>query len=157
MKLCFFVVYIFIIPIPASATSPNFMTAMSLNERYKKTGNLGEGAYRQVYEAIDQQTGEYVAVKQIKQEHDNEGVPATAMREISLLKELQHDYIVKLKRVVHQNHRLYLIFEHCDMDLKRLIDRSVLSPDVMKEIVRQMVAGIEFCHSHRVLHRDLKP
>ena len=129
----------------------------SNQERYKRLDKLGEGTYGEVYKALDTVTNEIVAQKRIRLEHEEEGVPGTAIREISLLKELQHEYIIGLKSVEHYNHRLQLIFEYCDMDLKKLMDQGPLQPHVIKELLRQMLVGINFCHCHRVLHRDLKP
>ncbi|CAL6046233.1 Kinase [Hexamita inflata] len=126
-------------------------------DRYKKTSKLGEGTYGEVYKATDTVTGEVVAVKRIRLEHEEEGVPGTAIREISLLKELQHEYIVGLKAVVHQNHRLHLIFEYCELDLKKFMDKNQIPPTIVKELFRQLLVGVDFCHCHRVLHRDLKP
>ena len=57
-------------------------------------------------------TGETVALKKIRLDADVEGVPSTAIREISLLKELNHPAIVKLMDVVHCDKRLYLVFEY---------------------------------------------
>lgn len=65
------------------------------NERYMKTDKVGEGTYGVVYKAIDKQTNTVVAMKKIRLEGDDEGVPSTAIREISLLKELQHENIVR--------------------------------------------------------------
>jgi serine/threonine protein kinase len=56
---------------------------------------VGEGTYGVVYKARDKQTGDYVALKKIRLEGDDEGVPSTALREISLLKELDHTNVVK--------------------------------------------------------------
>lgn len=56
-----------------------------------------------VYKATDKQTAEYVALKKIRLETEDEGVPSTAIREISLLKELQHPYVVKLKDGAFRN------------------------------------------------------
>lgn len=53
------------------------------------------GTYGVVYEAVDKQTREKVALKKIRLESEDEGVPSTALREISLLKELDHRNIVK--------------------------------------------------------------
>jgi serine/threonine protein kinase len=47
-----------------------------------------------VYKARDKQTNEHVALKKIRLEGEDEGVPSTALREISLLKELQHPNVV---------------------------------------------------------------
>ncbi len=50
------------------------------------------------------------------------GIPSTAIREISLLKELQHPSIVKLCDVIHTENKLTLVFEYLDQDLKKLLD-----------------------------------
>lgn len=63
--------------------------------KFKRTGKLGEGTYGIVYQAINTETGQTVALKRIRLESEDEGVPCTAIREISLLKELDHENIVK--------------------------------------------------------------
>lgn len=56
-------------------------------------------------------------------EHEDEGVPSTAIREISLIKEVQaHPNIVALKDIVHTETKLYLIFEYLDLDLKKYLE-----------------------------------
>jgi serine/threonine protein kinase len=57
-------------------------------EKYEKIEKIGEGTYGVVYKAKDTYTKEFVALKKIKLENEDEGVPSTAMREISILKEL---------------------------------------------------------------------
>lgn len=69
-------------------------------ERYTKLEKLGEGTYGVVYKAEDRSTGGYVALKKIRLEVEDEGVPSTALREISLLKELRHKNIVQYVRNV---------------------------------------------------------
>ena len=69
-------------------------------ERYQRITNIGEGTYGVVYKARDKITNETVALKKIRLEHDDEGIPSTAVREISLLKELQHPNIICLKDVI---------------------------------------------------------
>lgn len=61
---------------------------------------MGEGTYGVVFRAKDTNTNAIVALKKIKLENEDEGVPSTAMREISILKELQpHPNIVQYKIV----------------------------------------------------------
>lgn len=57
--------------------------------------------------------------QKIRLELEDEGMPSTALREISLLKELAHPNVVALRDVVQEQGRLYLIFEFLDCDLKR--------------------------------------
>lgn len=68
---------------------------MSGLNNYMKTDKLGEGTYGVVYKAKHTVTGEIVALKKIRLEGEDEGVPGTALREVSLLKELQHPNIVR--------------------------------------------------------------
>lgn len=64
-------------------------------ERYRKVEKIGEGTYGVVYRALDKITGMHVALKKIRLESEDEGVPSTAIREVSLLKELRHPNIVR--------------------------------------------------------------
>ena len=73
---------------------------MRKSDRYEKQSKIGEGTYGIVYKAKDLQTSEIIALKKIRLENEDEGVPSTAIREISLLKECDHPNIVKLKNLV---------------------------------------------------------
>lgn len=75
-----------------------------------------------VYKAKDAQTDRIVALKKIRMEHEDEGVPSTAIREISLLKEVQHPNIVELKDIVYDETKLYLIFDFIECDLKKHLE-----------------------------------
>lgn len=63
-----------------------------------------------------------VALKEIRLEHE-EGAPCTAIREISLLKDLKHVNIVTLHDIIHTTRTLTLIFEYVDQDLKQYLDQ----------------------------------
>ncbi|EEH53789.1 cyclin dependent kinase a [Micromonas pusilla CCMP1545] len=129
-------------------------------DNFEKVEKIGEGTYGVVYKARNRTNDDVVALKRIRLEQEEEGVPSTAIREISLLKELKHENIVSLMDVIHQDKKLYLVFEHLDVDLKKHLDTHPhVSNDrrVIKGYLYQMCAGVAYCHSHRVLHRDLKP
>lgn len=64
-------------------------------DKYHKLEKLGEGTYGVVYKARNTETDEIVAIKKIRLEKEDDGVPSTAIREISLLKNLKHPNIVE--------------------------------------------------------------
>jgi len=139
-------------------------TALSFEEHYERIEKkpLGEGTYGEVFKARDTLTGTIVAMKRIKLDGEDEGMPSTAIREISLLKELSHANVVKLLDVHCSNKenskKLYLVFEFLDLDLKRYYkQQGNLPATTVQSFSYQLLAGTEFCHSRRILHRDLKP
>ncbi|KAI1231657.1 Cyclin-dependent kinase 1, partial [Lamprotornis superbus] len=133
------------------------MRIITAMDDYTKIEKIGEGTYGVVYKGRHKTTGQVVAMKKIRLESEEEGVPSTAIREISLLKELNHPNI----DVLMQDSRLYLVFEFLSMDLKKYLDSipsgQYLERSRVKSYLYQILQGIVFCHSRRVLHRDLKP
>ena len=90
-------------------------------------------------------------MKKIRLESDDEGIPSTAIREISLLKELKHPNIVSLLDVLMEESKLYLIFEYLTMDLKKYMDNigsgELMNPSVVKCYLYQVrkYANTTFC------------
>ncbi|KAJ1369835.1 Cell division protein kinase 1 [Parelaphostrongylus tenuis] len=132
----------------------------SLDE-FVKLDKIGEGTYGVVYKGKHKRTNKLVAMKKIRLEGEDEGVPSTAIREVSLLKELKHPNVVQLEDVIMQENRLYLIFEFLSMDLKRYLDQlptdKKLPAAECKSYMFQICQAICFAHQRRVIHRDLKP
>jgi serine/threonine protein kinase len=128
---------------------------------FEKCENIGSGTYGIVYKGINKITNEVIAIKKIKIELETEGVPSTALREISILRELRHKNIVELKDVVCSDNKLYLLFEYLDIDLRKYLeclnDDESLDPDIVKSFLFQILEGIAYCHSKKIIHRDLKP
>ena len=77
------------------AQQKRFVQEASQLEKYDRKEKLGEGTYGVVYKAVNKETGEFVALKKIRLEKEDDGVPSTAIREISLLKGLKHPNVVE--------------------------------------------------------------
>uniref|UniRef100_A0A3P9PC50 Cyclin dependent kinase 16 n=1 Tax=Poecilia reticulata TaxID=8081 RepID=A0A3P9PC50_POERE len=127
-------------------------------ETYIKLDKLGEGTYATVYKGRSKLTDNLVALKEIRLEHE-EGAPCTAIREVSLLKDLKHANIVTLHDIIHTQKSLTLVFEYLDKDLKQYLDDcgNVIHVHNVKLFLFQLLRGLSYCHRRKVLHRDLKP
>ncbi|NXF26963.1 CDK18 kinase, partial [Rhodinocichla rosea] len=90
-------------------------------ETYIKLDKLGEGTYATVFKGRSKLTENLVALKEIRLEHE-EGAPCTAIREVSLLKNLKHANIVTLHDIIHTERCLTLVFEYLDNDLKQYLE-----------------------------------
>ncbi|CAG07271.1 unnamed protein product, partial [Tetraodon nigroviridis] len=127
-------------------------------ETYIKLDKLGEGTYATVYKGRSKLTDNLVALKEIRLEHE-EGAPCTAIREVSLLKDLKHANIVTLHDIIHTQKSLTLVFEYLDKDLKQYLDDcgNLINVHNVKLFLFQLLRGLSYCHRRKVLHRDLKP
>lgn len=115
-----------------------------------------------MYKAVRHADKEVVAVKEIKIDHCDDGIPSTAIREIAVLQELKNNpYIVNLNEIVHgeNRNRLFLLFEYYNKDVKKYLDKltTPMEPAMVKKIIYQLLKGTEYCHERRIMHRDLKP
>ena len=137
-------------------------------ERFRKLEVLGQGTYGKVYKALDLETNQTVALKKTILSNDDEGVPATTLREVSILRALSgSQHVVRLIDVVHTETRggrplLYLVFEYAESDLKQYMNRNrgrgrALPLPEAKHFCYQLLLGLHYCHARGVMHRDLKP
>ncbi|KAL4842541.1 hypothetical protein H8958_012501 [Nasalis larvatus] len=129
------------------------------NVEYEKLEKIGEGTYRTVFKAENRETHEMVALKWVRLDDNDEGVPSSALQETCILKELKHKNIVRFHDVLHGDKKLTLVFEFCHQDLKKYFDscNGDLDPEIVKSFLFQLVKSLGFCHSCNVLHSDLKP
>eukprot|EP01116_Phalansterium_solitarium_P000656 TRINITY_DN1049_c0_g1_i6.p1 TRINITY_DN1049_c0_g1~~TRINITY_DN1049_c0_g1_i6.p1 ORF type:complete len:690 (+),score=137.65 TRINITY_DN1049_c0_g1_i6:123-2192(+) len=136
-------------------------------EIFEKLDQVGEGTYGKVYMAKNKETGEVVALKKIRMDNEKEGFPITAIREIKILKEINHPNIISLKEIVTSkpnktNPRkamsIYLVFEYMDHDLTGLILANLWNPSESQRkcYMKQLLEGIHYCHANKILHRDIK-
>ena len=71
-----------------------------------------------------------VALKKLRIENKDEGIPITALREMCILKNLKHENIVELIEIIQDVDKIYLIFEFVDQDLKMFLDEHKEIKDI---------------------------
>jgi len=119
-------------PVPITRTTAAF--------EYAHEDQIGSGTYGQVWKARDKKSGNVVALKRIRMENEKEGFPITAIREIKILKSLNHPNIVKLHEIATSADKgdlssVFLVFEYIDHDLAGLLDspfKNTLEPEYIK-------------------------
>jgi cyclin-dependent kinase 12/13 len=138
-------------------------------EAFGILNRIGEGTYGTVFKALDKKTEEIVALKKVRLEHEREGFPITAIREIKILRQLNHKNIINMTEIIAdkdepdnkdktEKSSFYLVFEYMNHDLKGLLDSELMnfSEQVNASIIRQLLEGLNYCHKKNFLHRDIK-
>lgn len=142
-------------------SSKNFQD-WDVGDNYELVKNIGSGSYAFVAQGIQKSTGKKCAIKKIIKLFDDLIDCKRIVREIILLKHLNHPNIVNLLDIIvppnPKYNEIYIVLEHCQSDLKKLV-KSPLHLDMVQ--INTMLYGIlcalKYCHSAEVLHRDLKP
>lgn len=128
-------------------------------KKYEILERKGKGAYGIVWKAVNRKDKTVVALKKVFDAFHNDTDAQRTFREIMLLQELDHENIIKLRKVIkaENNKDIYLVFDFMEIDLHH-VNRSNILQDIHKVyIVYQIVKSLKYLHSAEIVHRDLKP
>ena len=143
---------------------PRFRGCSRITE-YEWISKLGEGTFGEVSKARSKKTGQIVALKKILMHHEKDGFPITALREIKLLKQLDHINILKLEEMaverpkdVKKKPSMFMVTPYMDHDLSGLLENPAVhfNESQIKCYMKQLLEGTAYLHENRILHRDMK-
>lgn len=152
---------------PSAELPPGLMahevsgTTFYLPQRFHPLRALGKGTYGAVA-AFRDETGQEVAIKKIPNSWQNTTEAKRCLREIKLLKMLDHENVIELFQVLEPPctvfNEVYLVTELCDADLHTVINSDTpLSEDHVQFFAYHILRALLYLHSANVVHRDLKP
>ena len=143
--------------------------AFDIDGRYEPMKMIGRGAYGVVCSARDRvraRRGEHetVAIKKLTNCFDSPVEARRALREVHLLRRLNHENVIKLLDIMMPVNEcgltddVYLVYELMDTDLHQIIrSKQTLLDEHCQYFAYQILRGLKYVHSAKVLHRDLKP
>lgn len=126
---------------------------------YEIVRPLGNGAFSQVYLAINPHTKSPVAIKKVAKAELSQRQIEKLQNEADLLSRIQHRNVVRLLDYYDQeDDNICLVFEYAEQGdlLQYVLKRKCLTEDEARDLFRQVVNGVAACHSCNVLHRDIK-
>jgi serine/threonine protein kinase len=128
--------------------------------KYEIGKTLGEGTFGKVKYAVNTETGERVAIKVLdKEKIQKQNMGAQIKKEISIMKLVRHNYVVDLKEVLASRTKIFIVLELITGGelFDKIVSEGRFDEDTARFYFRQLVDGVEYCHSRGVCHRDLKP
>lgn len=143
-------------------SSPMFQD-WSVGSNYIVERVLGTGSYGSVCRAIQVSTGHKVAIKRIKNVFEDEIDCKRILREVTLMRKLNHPSVVKIIEILEPEdmsnfQQLYIVMEYMQSDLKKLIRSSLfLETFHIQKIMYNLCLAVKYLHDSQVLHRDIKP
>ncbi|KAF9912904.1 Serine/threonine-protein kinase wnk4 [Linnemannia zychae] len=128
---------------------------------------LGEGAYKHVYRAFDQEEGVEVAWNQLRIDHLTKKEAQKILSEIEILQSIRNEHIINFyaswsTKAPNGGERIVFVTELMSSGtLKQYLKKTLkgaLKPKVLKSWCRQILHGLVYLHTHNppIIHRDLK-
>ncbi len=147
---------------PAKAKEPPAKSIEGIQhtfgDAYQVVKEIGEGAYAKVFECIETKTGKKFAIKEFTNALTNPKLAQCCLREIEIVTQSKHENMVKLHSLACSGNSVYLVMDYMPTDLRKLV-RSPTYFDHMevKQIMYEILLAVNYLHSIRVVHRDVKP
>ena len=132
--------------------------------RYKIGNLIGQGSYGKVYEALDEERGQLIAVKVIDKKrlnsfssNSNSSI-SSIESEIEILSKLNHKNIIKYYGSLQSKNHLKIFLEYCEGGsiAKMLLNYKSFTENIIRKYTKEMLEGLEYLHAHNIIHRDIK-
>lgn len=142
----------------SSSSSSTKASSVVIGNRYQMGELLGKGGFARVFKALDLQTGQQLAVKEIQKDLLSKTELPKILNEGKVLAALTHPNIVQFHELIQDKKQIYFVMEYISGgSLYHIMKRFGVFPESLACIyVAQTLLALEYLHAQRVLHRDIK-
>ncbi|KAF4794858.1 mitogen activated protein kinase kinase kinase 4 [Turdus rufiventris] len=124
--------------------------------KWQRGNKIGEGQYGKVYTCISVDTGELMAMKEIRfQPNDHKTIKETA-DELKIFEGIKHPNLVRYFGVELHREEMYIFMEYCDEGTLEEVSKLGLQEHVIRLYSKQITTAINVLHEHGIVHRDIK-
>ncbi|MBA0552346.1 hypothetical protein Golob_023167 [Gossypium lobatum] len=129
-------------------------------DSFEKLEKIGQGTYSTVFRARDLESGKIVALKKVRFDNFEPESVRFMAREILILRRLDHPNVIKLEGIItsRMSCSIFLVFEYMEHDITGLLSCPDIkfSESQIKCYMKQLLSGLDHCHSRGIMHRDIK-
>ncbi|XP_072731367.1 serine/threonine-protein kinase 36 isoform X1 [Ciconia boyciana] len=127
-------------------------------EKYHVLEMIGEGSFGRVYKGRRKHSAQVVALKFIPKVGRSEKELKNLQREIEIMRGLHHPNIIQMLDSFETDKEVVVVTDYAEGELFQILeDDGSLPEDQVQTIAAQLVSALYYLHSHRILHRDMKP
>ncbi|XP_061226200.1 serine/threonine-protein kinase 36 isoform X2 [Neopsephotus bourkii] len=127
-------------------------------EKYHVLEMIGEGSFGRVYKGRRKHSAQVVALKFIPKVGRSEKELKNLQREIEIMRGLHHPNIIQMLDSFETDKEVVVVTDYAEGELFQILeDDRTLPEDQVQTIAAQLVSALYYLHSHRILHRDMKP
>uniref|UniRef100_A0A8B9PZW8 non-specific serine/threonine protein kinase n=1 Tax=Apteryx owenii TaxID=8824 RepID=A0A8B9PZW8_APTOW len=131
---------------------------MPTMEKYHVLEMIGEGSFGRVYKGRRKYSAQVVALKFIPKVGRSERELKNLQREIEIMRGLHHPNIIQMLDSFETDKEVVVVTDYAEGELFQILeDDGSLPEDQVQTIAAQLVSALYYLHSHRILHRDMKP
>ena len=129
------------------------------NKYYFMKPPLGVGLFGTVFKARHKESGQIRAIKKIRKDHQKAKDVENLLKDVEILKKLDHPNIVKVYEFYQDEANYYIVTDYCSGGelFDRIIQEKNFNEIRAAEMMKYILSGIAYCHEKGLVHCDLKP